>query len=156
MRTSPCWTHIRHDLSHVGLRLRLSYHVHLGFSLHLCTVSAITPSYDVETRRISTRWKEDDDAVDLVLVLAPEVARIILCDLDKVLRHLFWANFAVYQVGPLAQVVGAPLLVSHNPRTTLPLHELSSHRRFRRGFCLEFSVVEQSPLSVCETPTFVC
>jgi hypothetical protein len=46
-----------------------------------------------------------------------------------------------------------PLLVSQNPRTTLPLHKLSSRRRFRRGFCLEFSVVEQSS---CETPTFVC
>jgi hypothetical protein len=70
-------------------------------------VSAITPSYDVETRHISTRWKEDNDAVDLVLVLAPEVACIILCDHDKVLRHLFWVNLAMYRVGPLAQVVGA-------------------------------------------------
>jgi hypothetical protein len=156
MRISPCWTHIRHDLSHVGLRLRLSCHVHLGFSLHLRMVSGITPSYGVETRRTSTRWKEDDDAVDLVLVLAPEVTCIILCDHDKVLRHLFWANLAVYRVGPLAQVVGAPFLVSHNPRTTLPLHKLSSRCRFRGEFCLEFSVVEQSPLSVCETPTFMC
>ena len=114
MRTSPCCTHIRHDLSHVGLRLRLSCHVHLGFSLHLRTVSAITPSYDVETRRISTRWKEDDDTVDLFLVLAPEVAWIMLCDHDKVLRHLFWANLAVYRVGPLAQVVGA---LSWSPTT---------------------------------------
>jgi hypothetical protein len=71
-------------------------------------VSVITPSYDVETRRISTCWKEDDDAVDLVLVLAQEVAWTMLCDHDKVLRHLFWANLAVYRVGPLAQVVGAP------------------------------------------------
>jgi hypothetical protein len=71
-------------------------------------VSAITPSYDVEMRRISTHWKEDDDTIDLVLVLAPEVAWIMLCNHDKVLRHLFWANLAVYRVGPLAQVVGAP------------------------------------------------
>jgi hypothetical protein len=71
-------------------------------------VSAITPSYDVETRCINTRWKEDDDTIDMVLVLAPEVARIMLCDHDKVLRHLVWANLAVYRVGPLAQVVGAP------------------------------------------------
>jgi hypothetical protein len=68
-------------------------------------VLAITPSYDIETRRISTHWKEDDDVVDLVMVLAPEVACIILCDHDKVQRHLFWANLAVYRVRPLAQVV---------------------------------------------------
>jgi hypothetical protein len=58
--------------------------------------------------RISTCWKEEDDTVDLVLVLALEVACIILCDHDKVLCHLFWANLAVYRVGPMAQVVGAP------------------------------------------------
>jgi hypothetical protein len=74
----------------------------------LRTVSVITPSYDIKTRRISTHWKEDDDTVDLVMVLAPEVAWIMLCEHDKVLRHLFWANLAVYRVGPLAQVVGAP------------------------------------------------
>jgi hypothetical protein len=56
-------------------------------------------------RRISTCWKEDDDTVDFVLVLAPEVVWIMLCDHDKVLCHLFWANLAVYRVGPLAQVV---------------------------------------------------
>jgi hypothetical protein len=35
------------------------------------------------------RWKGDDDAVVLVLVLAPKGSWIILCDHDKVLRHLF-------------------------------------------------------------------
>ena len=54
------------------------------------------------------RWKGDDAAVDLVLVLAPERSWIILCDHEKVLPHLFWVNSALYRVGPSAQVVGAP------------------------------------------------
>lgn len=35
------------------------------------------------------RWKGDDDAVILVLVLAPGYSWIMLCDHEKVLRHLF-------------------------------------------------------------------
>ena len=46
------------------------------------------------------RWKGDDDAVILILVLAPEGSWIILCDHEKVLRHLFWADLALYHVGP--------------------------------------------------------
>ena len=46
------------------------------------------------------RWKGDDDAVSLVLVLALEVSWIMLCVHDKVLRHLSWANLALYRVGP--------------------------------------------------------
>ncbi|KAF8760518.1 hypothetical protein HU200_010143 [Digitaria exilis] len=46
------------------------------------------------------RWKENDDAVIWVQVLAPEPSWIILCDHEKVLRHLFWANLALYRVGP--------------------------------------------------------
>jgi hypothetical protein len=98
-------------------------------------VSAITPSYDVETRRISTRWKEDDDAVDFVLVLSPKFACIILCDHDKVMCHLFWANFAVYRVGPLAQVVGAP---SWSP-TTLGRPSLSINSVAAAGLDAGFS-----------------
>jgi hypothetical protein len=98
-------------------------------------VSVITPSYDVEMRRISTCWKEDDDAVDLVLVLAQEVAWTMLCDHDKVLRHLFWANLAVYRVGPLAQVVGAP---SWSP-TTLGRPSLSINSVAATGLEAVFS-----------------
>ena len=46
------------------------------------------------------RWKGDDDAVVLDLVPAPEGPWIILCENGKVLRHLFWANLAMYRVGP--------------------------------------------------------
>src|SRR5579871_2620836 len=92
MRTSPRWTHARHVLPQVPSRLQLSRHVRFGFSRHTSTVSAISPTYDIETRRIRMRWKGDDDAVVLVLVLAPEGSWFILCDHDKVLRHLFWAN----------------------------------------------------------------
>ena len=46
------------------------------------------------------RWKGDDDAVVLILVLDPEGTWIILCDHEKVLCHLFWANLALYHVGP--------------------------------------------------------
>ena len=61
------------------------------------------------------RWKGDDDAINLVLVLAPEHSWIMLCDHDKVVRHIFWANLALYRVGPSAHVVGCPL-VAPNPR----------------------------------------
>jgi hypothetical protein len=53
-------------------------------------------------------WNGDDDTVILVLILATEVSWIMLCDYDKVLCHLFWANLTLYQVGPSAQVVDAP------------------------------------------------
>ncbi|KAF8652448.1 hypothetical protein HU200_062780 [Digitaria exilis] len=46
------------------------------------------------------RWRGNDDAVILVLVLSPEPLWIILCDHEKMLRHLFWANLALYRVGP--------------------------------------------------------
>ena len=47
-----------------------------------------------------THWKGDDDTVILDLVLAPDRPWINLCDHDKVLRHLFWANLVMYRVGP--------------------------------------------------------
>ncbi|KAF8650627.1 hypothetical protein HU200_063821 [Digitaria exilis] len=63
MRTLPRWICTRHGLLQVVLRLRLRCHVHLGFSLHLRTISAISPTYDVETRRIRMCWKGDAAAV---------------------------------------------------------------------------------------------
>jgi hypothetical protein len=49
MRTSPRWTHRRHGLPQVAMCSQLSYHVALGFSRHVVTVSVITFSYDIET-----------------------------------------------------------------------------------------------------------
>ena len=100
MRTSPRWTRRHHGLPQVATRLQLSCHVTLGFSRHVITVSAITSSYDIETGRSWMRWKGDNDAVILDLVQAPDGSWIILCDHGKVLRHLFWANLAMYRVGP--------------------------------------------------------
>ena len=80
------------------------------------------------------RWNGDDDAVDLVLVLAPEGSWIILCDHEKVLRHLFWAFQALYRVGPLAHVEDAPPRCAPNPRTSLLPLKLSSRRRLDLGF----------------------
>ncbi|KAF8693302.1 hypothetical protein HU200_038688 [Digitaria exilis] len=91
-RTSPRWNYTRHGLPQVVLRLRLRCHVNLEFSLHLRTVSAISPTYDVETRRIRMRWKGDDDAVVLVLVLDPEQWWIILCDHERCCVICFGPN----------------------------------------------------------------
>ena len=54
------------------------------------------------------RWKGDDDAVDLVLILAPEGSWIILDDHDKVLRHLFGPCSGRISCRALAQVESAP------------------------------------------------
>jgi hypothetical protein len=89
MRTSPHWTHRRYGLFQVTIRPQLSCHITLGFSRHVVTVLVITLSYDIKTGRSWMRWKGDDDAVILDLVLAPEGPWIILCDHVKVLRHLF-------------------------------------------------------------------
>jgi hypothetical protein len=89
MRTSPRWTHRGYGLPQVAIRPQLSCHVTLGFSRHVVTVLVITLSYDIKTGRSWMRWKGDDDAVVLDLVLAPEGPWIILCDHVKVLRHLF-------------------------------------------------------------------
>ena len=72
MRTSPCWTRLHHRLSQVATHLQLSSHVTLGFSRHIVNVLIITPSYDIKTWRSWTRWKGNDDAVVLDLVLAPD------------------------------------------------------------------------------------
>ncbi|KAF8727876.1 hypothetical protein HU200_018443 [Digitaria exilis] len=55
-------------------------------------VSAISPTYDIKTRRIGMRWKGDDHVVVLVLVLALEHSWIILYNHEKVLRHMFWPS----------------------------------------------------------------
>jgi hypothetical protein len=34
-------------------------------------------------------WNGDDDVIILLLVLAPEGSWIMLCDHDKVMRHVF-------------------------------------------------------------------
>jgi hypothetical protein len=85
MRTSPRWTHRHHGLLQVAICSQLSYHVTLGFSRHVITVSVITFSYDIETGHSWIRWKGDDDAVVLDLVSALEGLWIILCDHGKVL-----------------------------------------------------------------------
>ena len=50
MRTSTCWTHSCHGLTKVISHHQLGHHVHLGFSQHSSTVSAISPSYGVRMR----------------------------------------------------------------------------------------------------------
>ena len=50
MRTSPHWTCTNWSHLQVTSRLQLGFHVHLGFSQHHCTVSAISPSYGVRMR----------------------------------------------------------------------------------------------------------
>jgi len=53
------------------------------------------------------RWKVDDDAILLVLVLAPEGSWIILCDHNKVLRHLFGPTWP-YIVSGLKPMLWVP------------------------------------------------
>ena len=109
MRTSPCWMHTCHVLPQATSRLQLSRHIRFGFSHQAFTVLVISPSYDIETGHIRMCWKWDDDAVILVLVLAPEGSWVMLCDHDKVLRHFFGPNWPCIRVGPSAQVVDALL-----------------------------------------------
>ena len=100
MRTSPGWIRTCHGLPQVTSRHQLGRHVRLGFSQHLCTVLMISPLSDVQFMCAWMRWKGDDDAVVLGLVPALVDSWIILCYHNKVLRHLFWANLALYHVGP--------------------------------------------------------
>ena len=92
MRTSTCWTRSCHGLPQVTSHHQLGHHIRLGFSRHPCTVSALSPSYDIKTRCSSMCWKGDDHAVILVLVLDPEHLWIRLCGHDKMLHHLFGPN----------------------------------------------------------------
>jgi hypothetical protein len=54
-------------------------------------------------------WKSNNERFLLVLVLAPEHSWIILCDHDKVLRHLFWAKLAFVSCQALSPCCGRPL-----------------------------------------------
>ena len=78
------------------------------------TVSVITFSYDIETGCSWMRWKGDDDAVVLDLVLATEGPWIILCD-HGVLRHLFGPTWPCIVSGL------KPKLWAPNPRSSLKL-----------------------------------
>jgi hypothetical protein len=71
MRTSPRWMRAHHVLPHATSRLQLSCHVWFGFSRHPYTVSVISPSSGIETRRIRMRWKGDDATIIMVFVPAP-------------------------------------------------------------------------------------
>ena len=115
MRASPCWTYTSHSLPQVTSRHQLGLHVRFGFSQYTCTVSAISPSYDIETRRSLMRWKQDDDAVLLVLVLGLEGSWIMLCDHDKVLHHLFGPTGPCTMLGLKPKLWAPPLLVAPNP-----------------------------------------
>ncbi|KAG0514033.1 hypothetical protein BDA96_10G154600, partial [Sorghum bicolor] len=100
MRTSPRWTRRHNRLSQVAIYLQLSYHVTLGFSTYVVKVSFITSSYDIKTGSSWTRWKGDDVSVNLDLVPALDSWWINLYDYENMLRHLFWANLAMYRVRP--------------------------------------------------------
>jgi hypothetical protein len=120
---------------HIGMHLVCfsktrcdSCHVQFGFIRHHYTVSALSPSSGIETRRARMCWKGDDDAVVLVLVPAPEGSCIILCDHDKVLCHLFVPSWLCIVSGlkpRLWKPPGRPLVI----KTQLPLP-------FSVGFCL--------------------
>ena len=106
LRTSPCWTCSCHGLSQVTSRHQLGHRVRLGFSRHPCTVSAISPSYDVQLRCSWMHWKANDE---MLLVLAPKDTWIILCDHEKVLHHLFWAFSGFVSCWALSPCCGRPL-----------------------------------------------
>ena len=108
MRASPCWTHtIRPHHQDTSSR-QLGLCVQFGFSRQPCTQTAISPSYSVQIRCSWMRWKPDDETLLLVLVLAPEASWIILCDYDKVLCHLFWAEQAFVSCQALSTSFGRP------------------------------------------------
>ena len=69
-------------------------------------------------------WKANNERFLLVLVLAPEPSGIMLCGHNKVLCHQFGPCQALYRVGPLAHVEGAPSLAAPNPR--MPLWGINS------------------------------
>ena len=55
-------------------------------------------------------WNREEEALLLVLVLAPEASWIILCDHGKVLRHLFWAFSGFVSRRALSPSCGLPLV----------------------------------------------
>ena len=62
------------------------------------------------------RWKGDDDTIDLVLVLALEHSWIMLCDNEKVLRHLVLGQLGLVSSQAFNPYCGRPL-VTPNPRS---------------------------------------
>ena len=80
------------------------------------------------------RWKGDDDAVILILVLAPEGSWIILCDHEKVLRHLFWADLGFVSCRALSPSCGRPTPGSPPTLGRPEALKLSSRRRLDAGF----------------------
>ena len=119
MRALPCWTHWNHRLFQVAIHLQLSYHVTLGFSRHVVSVLIIISSYEIEARWSWARWEGDDDADVYNLIPALDHSWINLCDLDKVLCHLFWANMAMYRVWALSPSCGRLPQVASNPMSSL-------------------------------------
>lgn len=80
------------------------------------------------------RWKLDDEMLLLVLVLAPEGSWIMLCDHDKVLRHLFGPSRAFVSCRALSPSCGRPLPGRPNPSSPLFLYKQGSRRRLASGF----------------------
>jgi hypothetical protein len=116
----------RYGLSQVAIHPQLSCHVTLRFSRHAITVLVITFSYDIETGHSWIRWKGDDDAVVLDLVLAPEGLWIILCDHGKLLRHLFGPTWPCIMSG-LKSKLWAP-----NPWPFPTLGQVLDYKHSRR------------------------
>lgn len=135
MRTSPRWMCTIHGLLQVAIRPQLGCHVHLVFSRHPVTVSVISPSYDVETGRSRMRWNRDDDAVVLVLVLAPECSWIMLCDHERCCDTCFGPKWLCIVSG-LKPKLGATLPGHASTLGRPRLYLFSSRRHFRLGFCL--------------------
>jgi hypothetical protein len=127
-RTSPRWSHRCYGLPQVAIHPQLSCHVTLGFSRHVVTVSVITFPYDIETGRSWMRWKEDDDAVILDLVPAPEDPWIILFDDGNVLRHLFGPTWSCIVSGR------KPKLWASNPWPSPTLGRVLDYKHRRRRY----------------------
>jgi len=133
MRTSPCWTYAsRHH--QLQLRRQLGQRLRFGFSRQPCTKTAISPTSELQMRRSLMRWKADYDGLLLVLVLAPEDSWIILCDHEKVLRHLCGPSWAFVSSRALSPSCGQSPQVASNPSSSTLGYKLSSRRHLQSGF----------------------
>jgi hypothetical protein len=134
MRTSPCWICTCHILLHATSRLQLSYHVWFGFSRHPCTVSAISPLSDIETRHIRMCWKGDNNIIILVLVQASEGSWFMLCDHNNVLHHFLLGQLRFVSSRAFSPSCGRP---RSPPTLGCSLsHKTQSPPSFRVVFCL--------------------
>lgn len=88
MRTSPCWTRTCQPHHRVTSRRQVSSRVCFGFSRQPCTETAISLTSGIQMRHSSKHWNRDDDKLLLNLIQAPDDSWIMLCDHEKVLRHL--------------------------------------------------------------------